>query len=141
MEAMDSQPSIDEDKKNAEDDKGKDDEDKDNEDKDDEDEMDSDDDYYNVDNDTERSILIYWATPKFAKGVSRTKEAYIGYGNEASLEYTYSHGCLLVDIPDAASRIKQWGKQLEDVKAEGNVMGEGEGKEVDEDKDEKLSGV
>ncbi|KAH9910644.1 hypothetical protein B0H21DRAFT_714459 [Amylocystis lapponica] len=52
--------------------------------------------------DDKADIDVLWATrlPKF----NRLKAMYPAYGNEASLQHTYAHLCLLVDIGEVAKR-------------------------------------
>ncbi|KAA1470642.1 hypothetical protein DENSPDRAFT_774981 [Dentipellis sp. KUC8613] len=59
--------------------------------------------------DEEIDEYVTWVTEPTSETV--VKDTFPTYGNEAQVEYSYGHVCLIVPIPAAAARVTDWASQ------------------------------
>lgn len=57
------------------------------------------------DNGVYHRVRVYWVTPLIK--LTRTKETYMAYGNETTLEHAYGDVCLIARVPPLEHRRAQ----------------------------------
>ena len=100
-------------------------------------EDDRDDGFTDYPNDDDSKVKIYWVTSW--GGGDEVYSERLTYGNEASIEYTYAHVCLVAEVSPAPDRTKSsnQGSASDSEDGEGGEGGGG-GKNEDRDQDTEI---
>ncbi|KAJ3015889.1 hypothetical protein NUW54_g928 [Trametes sanguinea] len=59
---------------------------------------------------------VYWVTPRNV--LNKTRWPYVGFGNEASLEYEYVQVCLILEVAPVSERVKAFAAVAQEVRGE-----------------------